>query len=98
MWRGVSGLWSFAAQLQWTSAAFRVAGTTASRFSSPSCASTSCAAGVAGAAATSATGPDGRSDAKELEDLPRAVGVGVLIEHAFARTTSHSFGGRRIGE
>src|SRR5262245_1396835 len=59
------------------------AGTIAMRWSSPS---------------WSATGAHRRTQADELEDLARAVRVGVLVENPLARATSHLLGSAGIAE
>src|SRR6266516_3106276 len=80
-----------------TEASSLKAGTIASRFNSPSRASTSRAAGAAsGAGASSATGAHRGSDADEVEDLSRAVRIGVLVEHALAGAASHRFRCSRV--
>src|SRR6476620_399664 len=73
------------------------AGTIAMRRSSPIRMSTAVRGGT-GTCASSATGGHGGLQAHELEDLPRTVRVGVLVEHALASAASHSLGRRWIVE
>src|SRR5256714_1177017 len=64
------------------------AGTIASRFSSPSCASTSPVGGTRTSASSAMRGHR-RRGTDQIQDLPGAVGVRVLVEHTLAGTTSH---------
>src|SRR5919201_665746 len=73
------------------------AGTIASR-RSPCRRSTTDAAGGAGAVANSATDGDRRREADQVEDLPRAMRVRVLVEHALARPPPHLLRRGRVGE
>src|SRR5262249_1881239 len=82
-----------------TDASSLYAGTIASRFRSPRRASTAWSAGAAGAAgASSATDAHRRPDSDEVEDLTRAVRVGVLVEHALTRAPAHRLRRARIVE
>src|SRR6266540_1691095 len=73
------------------------AGTIATRRNSARRATTESAGGD-GAVARSATDAHGNGHADEVEDLPGAVRIRVLVEDAFARAATQLLGRGRIGE